>query len=145
MFFVIHNKQFAAKGSQHSSLETFLGETAYLSCGLQLPNDQNFCYLYNPSGELVQKGTRCSLYIDMVTINDIGLWTCRIGIPYLMETLIYEVEVIQKRNYFILIHFIFKLFHICSCYIKNKSFFTFNHFIQFCYFVIFYKLQKAKQ
>lgn len=68
----------------------------YISCGLQLPDDQYFCDLYDPKGNLVQSAQRCSLTLDMVTANHIGMWKCRIGVPYLMETPVYEVELIQK-------------------------------------------------
>lgn len=44
----------------------------------------------------MQSEQRCSYNIDMVTENHIGVWKCRIGVPYLMETPIYEVELIQK-------------------------------------------------
>lgn len=78
------------------SQEVTLGETVYLSCGLQLPHDQYFCDLYDPNGNLVQSEQRCSLTLDMVTENHIGKWKCRIGVPYLMETPVYEVELIKK-------------------------------------------------
>lgn len=58
--------------------------------------DQYFCHFYEPNGNLIQSDTRCSLTLDMVTTNHIGVWKCRIGVEYLMETPIYEVEVIQK-------------------------------------------------
>lgn len=89
-------KIFLAQGSRRKSQEVTLGESVYLSCGLQQPDDQYFCHFYDPKAELVQSETRCSLTLDMVTSVHIGTWKCRIGVPYLMETPVYEVELIQK-------------------------------------------------
>lgn len=83
--------------------EVHLGDSTNVICGKETDTsadfDQKFCHLYNPQGVLVSYDLLCNYLLEIVTVNDLGIWKCIVGFDYIMETLEFTTELTENSIY----------------------------------------------
>lgn len=96
------------------TLSVHLGDSATVICAKENAfgeEVQYYCDLHNPKGVLVSKQKACSYAIELVTIDDIGVWRCSIGFRFTIDTLEYTTQLIKSGKPTEILYYLPSLHH----------------------------------